>query len=275
MNDKSIYMKSMDEEDSKTREKTKILSLSLKESMVLDDQLTVIINSSSFSGYTTHRGIAGQAGVPATCELLEKIGFAILFGLNPENNLEEALIEVSYDELMILREVSSSYINVGDDNVGCDLKKKIYLLLLEDRYQHELKEQSYRKWIKKEYQDYKVAANDLFSNNIQLVPKKKKDIKELILNVANKGKVVGLSFYKRSTGELREGVFRSGVGKSAKGNSLKHDKNNHDLITLYDMNAKGYRKIPIENIVLVKGLGKTWEITVDETGYKITEKIKA
>jgi len=274
MNKKNIYMKNINGEHSEMGKSSKNLSLSLAESMVLDDQLTVIVNASNYSEYTGLRGVGGTAGVHATNELLEKIGFAILFGLNPDNSSKEALIEVSYDELMILREVSASYIKVGDENVGFDLKSKIYSLLLGNRYEYEFSKQTYRNWLKTEYDDYKDVIRDLSENNSQLEPKKNKEIKKLILNIANKGKVIGLSFIKRSTGELRTGVFRVGVGKGVKRHSLKYDTNNYGLITLYDMKAKGFRKIPLDNIVLVKGLGKTWEITSNDTGYKIKEKIE-
>tara|TARA_R100001163_G_scaffold59601_1_gene48459 strand:- start:632 stop:940 length:309 start_codon:yes stop_codon:yes gene_type:complete len=97
--------------------------------------------------------------------------------------------------------------------------------------------------------------------------------KELILKATENGKVVGLGFIKRSTGKLRTGAFRRGVVKGITGDGLKFKPSEHDLITLYDMNAKGYRNIPLDNLTFVKGLGKRWEILDDGIGYRIVEKV--
>ena len=48
--------------------------------------------------------------------------------------------------------------------------------------------------------------------------------------------------------------------KGITGDGLKFKPSEHNLITLYDMNAKGYRNIPLDNLTFVKGLGKTWSI---------------
>ena len=96
--------------------------------------------------------------------------------------------------------------------------------------------------------------------------------KELILNATKNGKVVGLGFIKRSTGKLRTGAFRGGVVKGITGDGLKYNPSDYDLLTLYDMNAKGYRQIPLDSLVYIKGLGKIWEISEDEIGYQIVEK---
>ena len=63
--------------------------------------------------------------------------------------------------------------------------------------------------------------------------------------------------------------------KGITGGGLKFTPSEHDLITLYDMNAKGYRNIPLDNLTFVKGLGKRWEILDDEIGYQIVEKVGA
>ncbi len=98
--------------------------------------------------------------------------------------------------------------------------------------------------------------------------------KELILKATENGKGVGLGFIKRSTGKLRTGAFRRGVVKGITGEGLKFRPSEYDLITLYDMNAKGYRNVPLDSLVYVKGLGKIWEISEDEIGYQIVEKSK-
>ena len=89
---------------------------------------------------------------------------------------------------------------------------------------------------------------------------------ELILKATENGKVVGLGFIKRSTGKLRTGAFRRGVVKGITGEGLKFNPKDYNLITLYDMNAKGYRNVPLDSVTFIKGLGKTWKIIpiVDE-----------
>ena len=86
--------------------------------------------------------------------------------------------------------------------------------------------------------------------------------KELILTATKNGKVVGLGFIKRSTGTLRIGAFRRGVKKGVTGEGLKFKPSEYNLITLYDMNAKGFRNVPLDNLVYVKGLGKMWNFSV-------------
>ena len=94
---------------------------------------------------------------------------------------------------------------------------------------------------------------------------------ELILKATENGKVVGLGFIKRSTGKLRTGAFRRGVVKGITGEGLKFNPKDYNLITLYDMNAKGYRNVPIDRLKYIKALGQTIDCDV----FKTLDKVEA
>ena len=89
--------------------------------------------------------------------------------------------------------------------------------------------------------------------------------RKLIEDGTSNNKIIGLGFFKKD-GTFRTGAFRRGVGKGITGGGLKFNPKEHDLITLYDMNAKGYRNVPLDSVTFIKGLGKTWKIIpiVDE-----------
>ncbi len=85
---------------------------------------------------------------------------------------------------------------------------------------------------------------------------------------ATKGRVFGVKFIKRTTGELREGRFRLGytVQKGLVGGELRYSPSEKGLITAYRMAgdqsvSEGERRmIPIEGIT---------EITVDGESFSV------
>ncbi len=62
------------------------------------------------------------------------------------------------------------------------------------------------------------------------------------------GKVFSVQFIKRSTGELRKMRCRTGVKKHLKGGTKAYSTKVHDLLTVFDMDKKGYRSIPVDAI---------------------------
>lgn len=62
------------------------------------------------------------------------------------------------------------------------------------------------------------------------------------------GKIFHIEFIKRTTGELRKMRCRLGVKKHLKGGNKKYDPTIKQLLTVFDMEAKGYRSIPVEGI---------------------------
>lgn len=62
------------------------------------------------------------------------------------------------------------------------------------------------------------------------------------------GKIFGVSFIKRTTGEARHMTARLGVSKGVTGEGLKYDPESKQLITVYDMHKQGHRMINTETL---------------------------
>ena len=69
---------------------------------------------------------------------------------------------------------------------------------------------------------------------------------QIIKNSA--GKIFGVSFIKRTNGELRHMSARRGVRKGVTGEGLKYDPESKQLLTVYDMNKKGHRMLNTETL---------------------------
>ena len=114
---------------------TKPVYLTRNEALYLDDSLTMMLESPEGSiPFATMRPMATSLCVPAPVDLIEKIANAVLFTLDVDNAGKEALIEVNDGDLYCLREVAQSYIQVGGEPVGFNLKKKIFLALYGAEY---------------------------------------------------------------------------------------------------------------------------------------------
>jgi len=115
-----------------------MLPLTRNEALYIDDSLSMLIEKEFEDGRLgTIRPLTATAGLPAPVDLIDRIGQAILFTTDPDNEGELALVPVSDTDLYIIREVSHSYIKVGDEPVGFNLKKKVYKLLHEEAYEKE------------------------------------------------------------------------------------------------------------------------------------------
>ena len=64
----------------------------------------------------------------------------------------------------------------------------------------------------------------------------------------SKGRIFGVEFIKRTTGESRTMSARRGVGKGVTGEGLKYDPESKQLITVYDMHKQGHRMINTETL---------------------------
>jgi len=72
-------------------------------------------------------------------------------------------------------------------------------------------------------------------------------------------KIFGVTFVKRTNGELRNGAYRLGVSKGVNGDGLKFDPVKKNLIQVYDMN-NGHRFISIEGIRSVTVNGQRFTV---------------
>ena len=114
---------------------SKTISLSRNEALYLDDSLTMMLDvSDGAQPFITMRPVIASMCIPAPVDLIEKIAVAVLFTLDPENVGQEARVELVESDLFCLREVTQSYVRVGDEMVGFNLKRKIYTALYGTEY---------------------------------------------------------------------------------------------------------------------------------------------
>jgi len=74
------------------------------------------------------------------------------------------------------------------------------------------------------------------------------------------GKIFHIEFIKRTTGELRKMRCRLGVTKHLKGGDKKYSPKAKQLLTVFDMESKGYRSIPVEGICSLTVGGQLFSI---------------
>ena len=67
-------------------------------------------------------------------------------------------------------------------------------------------------------------------------------------------------FIKRTTGEVRRMLCRTGVRKYLSGGELKFIPIRKGLLSVYDMQSKGYRFINLETLISFKLGGTSYEI---------------
>ncbi len=96
------------------------------------------------------------------------------------------------------------------------------------------------------------------------------DIKAKVKTVAQiikaqDGKTVTVTFIKRGIdkvtgkkGERRVLNGRLGVKKHLKGGELKYNPKDYDLLTIFDMQKKGYRSIALDTVESVVAAGITY-----------------
>ena len=99
-----------------------------------------------------------------------------------------------------------------------------------------------------------TAAND-DDNSPEPTPVEMEFTRDAVLSLVKDGKFFGVEFVKRTTGEMRQMQARIGVTKHLKGGAKKFDDASKNLLTVFSMDANGYRSIPIDAIqsLTVKG----------------------
>tara|TARA_R110002020_G_scaffold157006_1_gene339267 strand:+ start:1056 stop:1502 length:447 start_codon:yes stop_codon:yes gene_type:complete len=117
--------------------KTKIIFLTKAEALFIDDAFTVLTDREGMQGISGMRPLGPSAILAAPPDLIERLGMAVLLTTS-DDGLAEAAVEVDDAELYMLREVAQSNVKYLEENVGYNLKRKIYLALLEDDYNDSL-----------------------------------------------------------------------------------------------------------------------------------------
>ena len=113
---------------------SKVLLLTRNEALYIDDSLSLMIERGGDGDLRigTMRLQMLSAPMGAPIDLIDKITLAVLYTTDETNKGKEARITVSDEDLYIIREIAQSYIKVGSEMVGFNLKKKIYTLLHQD-----------------------------------------------------------------------------------------------------------------------------------------------
>jgi len=83
---------------------------------------------------------------------------------------------------------------------------------------------------------------------------------DILSNAKNNGKFFGVTFEKRTTGEIRDMSCRFGVKNNLKGKGKTYDPAKLNLVCVWDMQKKGYRNIPLEGIRSIRLGGTNYEV---------------
>ena len=114
---------------------TKVLKLNRNEALYIDDSLTMMLDAADGTMmFAAMRPLVATANVPAPLDLIEKIAVAVLFTIDDNNLGYEAEVNLNDGDLLCLREICQSYIRVGEEPVGYNLKRKIYTALYGTEY---------------------------------------------------------------------------------------------------------------------------------------------
>jgi len=123
----------------------KSFKLTRNEALYLDDTCTLMVDPHPHDARGDIHGASPMgmrppifsAGVMVPYDLIEKIGYAVLYTTDEGNQGEDAEIQVSMTDLLVLREVAQSFIKIGDEPVGFNLKRKVAKALHQEFYENQ------------------------------------------------------------------------------------------------------------------------------------------
>lgn len=108
------------------------------EVLFLDDSLTMMLEKeSNQETITTMRVMMPSAHLPAPVTLIDKLGMAVLRITDPENTTGGTVVHLNDTDIYMLREICHSFCRVGREQVGYNLKRKLYLALYDEFYQRD------------------------------------------------------------------------------------------------------------------------------------------
>ena len=115
------------------------VSLSRNQALYLSDSVTLMIEKDTQDGIAigTMRAVSPSAPLPVPIEIIDKVGMAVLYTTDPDNIGKDYWTTFSYNELYLIREICQSFVKVGNEQVGFNLKRKIYKALLKEQYEGE------------------------------------------------------------------------------------------------------------------------------------------
>ena len=121
----------------KKKSSMKTLMITKAEALYLDDVFTMLTFPEEKISLSGVRPITPSAMGVAPPDLIERIGMAVLL-TTADDGIAEAELMVDEGELYLLREVANTNVKFLDEMVGFNLKRKIYMALLEDSYKESL-----------------------------------------------------------------------------------------------------------------------------------------
>ena len=134
-----------------------LIGLTRNEALFLDDSFTLMIEQEiEDQRIKAMRPVQMTAALAVPMELMEKVGKAVVYTTHPNNIDKEYEVAFDLSELLMIREIASSYIKIGEEPVGYNLKRKVCAIL----YGEELAQE----------ETNKIAAHLLKDVDIDLSP---------------------------------------------------------------------------------------------------------
>ena len=116
------------------------ITMTRNEVLFLDDSMTMLIERDHYMRpVTPMRMLVPSATLPAPVSLIEKIGLGVLHATDPEQDNPTVVIHLDATEIYMLREICYSYSKIGREQVGYNLKRKLYQALYKEEYDRDLK----------------------------------------------------------------------------------------------------------------------------------------
>ena len=107
----------------------KILIVSSRELLSIDESLSLLVTKSEFEGAVTLRPLAPGAVIGCSIDLIVKVAEAVLKMSEDPDEPKDRELEVSDVDLFVLREVAVSLVSL-DESLSLALRRKIYELLM-------------------------------------------------------------------------------------------------------------------------------------------------
>jgi hypothetical protein len=125
-------------EDEDLEEDLHPIYMTRNEVLFLDDSLTMMLEKEgNQEAITTMRVMMPSAHLPAPVSLIDKLGMAVLRITDPENTEGGTVVHLNNTDIYMLREICHSFSRVGREQVGYNLKRKLYLALYDEYYQRD------------------------------------------------------------------------------------------------------------------------------------------
>ena len=87
----------------------------------------------------------------------------------------------------------------------------------------------------------------------------KNALKALDVFKAANGRIFSVTFVKRTDGSIRDMLCRTGVAKHLKGGEPAYDALSKGLMTVYSLDAQGYRNINLDSVLSAKVDGVVYD----------------